>query len=71
VTVSFWFYLVIVNLLGHGDITPNQCPRKPAPPQRLQEKMQDTGRGSEHGGKNAENFEVKEKRGMTDFPKRE
>jgi hypothetical protein len=33
--------------------------------------MQDTGRGSEHGGKNAENFEVKEKRGMTDFPKRE
>ncbi|WP_407654974.1 tyrosine-type recombinase/integrase [Desulfuromonas thiophila] len=30
-TVSFWFCLVIVNLLGHGDITPNQCPRKPAP----------------------------------------
>jgi len=23
------------------------------------------------GGKNAENFEAKEKRGMTDFPKRE
>jgi hypothetical protein len=32
--------------------------------QRLQEKMQDTGRGPE-------NVEAKEKRGMTDFPKRE
>jgi hypothetical protein len=30
--------------------------------QRLQEKMQDTGRGPENGGKNAENFEAKEKR---------
>ena len=39
--------------------------------QRLQEKMQDTGRGPENGGKNAENFEAQEKRGMTDFPKRE
>ena len=40
--------------------------------QRLQEKMQDTGRGPENGGgENAENFEAKEKRGMTDFPKRE
>lgn len=50
--------------------------------QRLQEKtclsqvqrgrqVQDTGRGPENGGKNAENFEAKEKRGMTDFPKRE
>lgn len=39
--------------------------------QRLQEKMQDTGRGPENGWKNAENFEAKEKRGMTDFPKRE
>lgn len=39
--------------------------------QRLQEKMQDTGRGPENGGKNAENFEVKEKRNMTSFPKRE
>ncbi|MDY6849489.1 MAG: hypothetical protein SV239_10290 [Thermodesulfobacteriota bacterium] len=39
--------------------------------QRLQEKMQDTGRGPENGGKNAENFEAKEKRGVTDFPKRE
>jgi hypothetical protein len=39
--------------------------------QRLQEKMQDTGRGPENGDKNAENLEVKEKRGMTDFPKRE
>ena len=39
--------------------------------QRLQEKMQDTGRGPENGGKNAENFEAKETRGMTDFPKRE
>jgi hypothetical protein len=39
--------------------------------QRLQEKMQDTGRGPENGGKNAENFEAKEKRGMTKFPKME
>jgi len=39
--------------------------------QRLQEKMQDTGRGAENGGKNAENFEAKEKLGMTDFPKME
>ncbi|GAB6081987.1 hypothetical protein JCM30471_09010 [Desulfuromonas carbonis] len=39
--------------------------------QRLQEKMQESGRGPENGGKNAENFEGKEKRGMTDFPKRE
>ena len=39
--------------------------------QRLQEKMQDTGRGPENGGKNTENFEAKEKRGMTSFPKRE
>lgn len=30
-----------------------------------------SGRGPENGGKNAENFETKEKRGMTDFPKRE
>jgi hypothetical protein len=38
--------------------------------QRLQEKMQESGRGPENGGgKNAENFEAKEKRGMTDFPK--
>jgi len=28
--------------------------------QRLQEKMQDTGRGPENGGKNAENLEPKE-----------
>ncbi|MFV0437864.1 MAG: hypothetical protein ACK5PS_10810 [Desulfopila sp.] len=40
--------------------------------QRLQEKMQDTGRGPETGGgKNVENLEAKEKRGMTDFPKKE
>lgn len=39
--------------------------------QRLQEKMQETGRGPENRGKNAENSEAKEKRGMTDFPKRE
>jgi len=39
--------------------------------QRLQEKMQDTGRGLENGGKNAENFEAKEKRGVISFPKRE
>ena len=38
--------------------------------QRLQEKMQQTGRGPENGGQNAENFEAKEKRGMRDFPKR-
>ncbi len=35
--------------------------------QRLQEKMQESGRGPENGGKNAENFEAKEKRGMTDL----
>ncbi|OQX36747.1 MAG: hypothetical protein B0D96_03520 [Candidatus Sedimenticola endophacoides] len=39
--------------------------------QRLLEKMQDTGRGPENGGKNVENFEAKEKRGVTDFPKQE
>ena len=39
--------------------------------QRLQEKMQESGRGPENGGKNAENFEAKEKWGMTNFPKRE
>ena len=39
--------------------------------QRLQEKMQESGRGLENGGKNAENLEPKEKRGMTSFPKRE
>ncbi len=39
--------------------------------QRLKEKMQDTGRGPENGGKNAENFEAKEKRDITSFPKRE
>ena len=39
--------------------------------QRLQEKMQESGRGPENEGKNTENFEGKEKRGMTDFPKRE
>jgi hypothetical protein len=39
--------------------------------QRLQEKMQETGRGPENGGKNAENLEPKEKRGVTNFPKRE
>ena len=30
--------------------------------QRLQEKRQETGRGPENGGKNAENFEAKKKR---------
>ena len=30
-----------------------------------------SGRGPENGGKNAENFEAKEKRGRTDFPKKE
>ncbi len=39
--------------------------------QRLQEKMQETGRGPENVGNNAENLEPKEKRGMTGFPKRE
>jgi hypothetical protein len=39
--------------------------------QRLQEKMQESGRGPENGDKNAENFQPKEKRGMTNFPKRE
>jgi hypothetical protein len=39
--------------------------------QRLQEKMQDTGRGPENGDKNAEAFEAKEKRDVTSFPKRE
>jgi len=39
--------------------------------QRLQEKMQGSGRGPENGGKNAENIEAKEKRGVTSFPKME
>jgi len=39
--------------------------------QRLQEKMQETGRGPENEGKNTENFEAKENQGVTDFPKRE
>jgi hypothetical protein len=39
--------------------------------QRLQEKMQESGRGPENGGKNAENLEPKEKRGVTSFPKME
>ncbi len=39
--------------------------------QRLQEKLQDTGRGPENGGKNTENFKAKEKQGVTNFPKRE
>jgi hypothetical protein len=39
--------------------------------QRLLEKMQESGRGPENGGKNAEKFEAKEKRGVTNFPKRE
>jgi hypothetical protein len=50
--------------------------------QRLQEKtclrqvqrgrqVQDTGRDPENGGKNTENFQPKEKRGMTDSQKME
>ena len=39
--------------------------------QRLQEKMQETGRGPENGGKSAKNFEAKEKRGVTSLPKGE
>lgn len=39
--------------------------------QRLQEKMQESGRGPENEGKNAENFKAKEKWGMKDFLKRE
>lgn len=38
--------------------------------QRLQEQMQEIGRGPEIGGKNAKNFRAKEKRGITGFPKR-
>lgn len=33
VTVTSLHLIVISNLLGHGDIIQNQCPRKPAPPQ--------------------------------------
>lgn len=39
--------------------------------QRLQEKMQESGRVPENEGKVAENFVAKEKPDMTDFPKRE
>ena len=39
--------------------------------QRLQEKMQESGQGPENGGKNPQNFQAKEKRGVTSFPKRE
>jgi hypothetical protein len=39
--------------------------------QRLQEKMQESGRGPENGGNNAENFQAKEKRDVMDFPKME
>lgn len=39
--------------------------------QRLQEKTQESGRGPENGGNNAENFKAKEKRDMTSFLKRE
>ncbi len=38
--------------------------------QRSQEKMQESGRGPENEDRNSENFEPKEKRDMTDFPKR-
>ncbi len=48
----------------------NQFAYDPAE-QRLQKKMLETGRGPENEGKNAENFEPKERRGVTDFPKRE
>ena len=34
-TVSFWFFAIIFDFLGHEDITPNQWPRKPAPPQAV------------------------------------
>jgi hypothetical protein len=37
--------------------------------QRLQEKMQKTGRSPEKEGKNLENFQPREKLGVTDFPK--
>lgn len=50
--------------LRHSNIPVHQIAE-----QRLQEKMQESGRGPENGGKNAENFEAKEKRGMTNFPK--
>jgi hypothetical protein len=39
--------------------------------QRLQEKMQETGRGPENEEKDTENFEAKEKQGMAGFPKME
>lgn len=32
--------------------------------------MAQSGRGRENGGRNAENFQLKDTRGMTDFPKR-
>jgi len=35
--------------------------------QRLQEKMQETGRGPENGENNAESFEAKEKRNVTEI----
>ncbi|MFA5700613.1 MAG: hypothetical protein WC913_04985 [Desulfuromonas sp.] len=35
--------------------------------QRLQDKLQESGRGPENEGKNAENFEAEEKRGMADW----
>ena len=38
--------------------------------QRLQDKMQESGQVPENEGKNAENFQAKEKRGVTGFPKR-
>lgn len=37
--------------------------------QRLQERMQEPGQGPENGDENSENFQPKEKRGMTDFSK--
>jgi len=33
--------------------------------------VQGSGRGPEHGSKNTEDFQAKEKRDMTDYPKRE
>lgn len=50
----------------HSDIPVHQIAE-----QRLQEKMQDTGRGPKNGSKNAENFWANEKRGTKNFPKRE
>lgn len=39
--------------------------------QGLQERIEESGRSPENGGKNSENSLPREKRGMADFPKKE